>query len=415
MSMTQDVDDVYSVLFLARWAGLVATDGSVPLDVAPLFETVTDLNRAPQIMKKLLSCEVYRAHLKARNNRQIVMIGYSDSNKDCGIVSARWALQQTSADLVQVMTAEGVDLTIFHGRGGTVSRGGGKLERAILSAPRGTVRGRFRVTEQGEIINAKYGLRGIAVHELEQMVGAVMQATALSSKPDERPSAWQPVMETMAQSSRQAYRTLVYENPDFFHYFRHATPIDVIERMQIGSRPASRRSQMGIENLRAIPWVFAWTQSRQILPGWYGLGAGLAFAVETHGRNRVAEMVRNDPFLRSLLEDLEMVLAKTDMDIGAYYAELAGEQGASVFANIREEYARAVGLVLKLKDNDQLLDDDPTLQRALRLRNPYVDPMSLLQVDLLRRWRASNREDDDVFAALLATVNGIAEGLQNTG
>jgi phosphoenolpyruvate carboxylase len=308
-----------------------------------------------------------------------------------------------------------VELTIFHGRGGTVSRGGGKLERAILSAPHGTVRGRLRVTEQGEIINAKYGLRGIAIQELEQMAGAVMQASALSTWPDERDPKWQPVLDALAQASRQAYRSLVYDDADFFHYFRHATPIDVIERMQIGSRPSARRSQRGIEDLRAIPWVFSWTQSRQILPGWFGLGTGLEAAVSEHGQERVAEVVRTDPFLGSLLEDLEMVLAKTDLDIGARYAELARARGQRIFADIQNEYHRAVDQVLMLKDNRRLLDDDPTLQRALRLREPYVDPMSLLQVDLLRRWRASDREDDEVFAALLATVNGIAEGLQNTG
>ena len=414
-SMTQDVDDVYSILLLARWGGLVRDDGQVPLDICPLFETVDDLNRAPDIMQKLLSCDIYKTHVQARNNHQLVMVGYSDSNKDGGIVAARWALQQTVGALVKIMAEQRVELTIFHGRGGTVSRGGGKLERAILSSPQGAVQGRLRVTEQGEIINAKYGLRGIAIQELEQMVGAVLQATARAEVPDDRDPVWAQVMHTMAEASRTAYRALVYDDPDFYHYFRHATPIDVIERMQIGSRPAARRSQTGIENLRAIPWVFAWTQSRQILPGWYGLGAGLSAAINAHGEALVADVVRTDPFLRSLLEDLEMVLVKTDMDIAAHYAALAGTQGARIFAAIREEYACAVKWVLKLKDNDQLLDEDPTLQRALRLRDPYVDPMSLLQVDLLRRWRASNCEDEEVFSALLATVNGIAVGLQNTG
>ena len=413
MSMTQNADDIYTVILLAKWCGLTQDDNTVSLDIAPLFETVDDLNRAPQIMTQLLENPLYKKHIQSRNNRQIVMIGYSDSNKNGGIFAARWALHKTEAALVEIMNKHTVELTIFHGRGGTVSRGGGKLERAILSAPQGTVRGRLRVTEQGEIINAKYGLRGTAVRELEQMTGAVLQATALTQdKPPERDTH---IMETMAQKSRQTYRALVYEHPQFLHYFRHATPIDVIERLQIGSRPASRRSQSGIQDLRAIPWVFSWTQSRQILPGWYGIGSGIQEAIHQHGQDQVAQVVKQNLFLRSFLEDIEMVLAKTDMEIGAHYAQLSGEDGQEIFQIIQAEYQQTVHHILSLKNNEQLLDDDPTLQRAIRLRNPYVDPMSLLQVDLLKRWRDTDRQNEEIFDALLATVNGIAEGLQNTG
>lgn len=415
MSMTQNTDDIYTVLLLAKWCGLSDENGNISLDIAPLFETVDDLHNAPEIMSRLLENPVYKQHIQSRDNRQIVMIGYSDSNKDGGIFAARWALHKTEAALVEVMKKHNVELTIFHGRGGTVSRGGGKLERAILSSPPGTVRGRLRVTEQGEIINAKYGLRGIAIRELEQMTGAVLQASARSQKPYHRYDSHDQIMEMMAQKSRQAYRDLVYDHPQFWHYFRHATPIDVIERMQIGSRPSSRRKQNGIQDLRAIPWVFSWTQSRQILPGWFGLGTGLQKAIEQFGEENVAEVVNHNPFLGSFLEDIEMVLAKTDMEIGASYAKLAGDAGQEIFPHIQAEYNRTVTQVLHLKDNEQLLDDDPTLQRAIRLRNPYVDPMSLLQVDLLRRWRETDREDEEIFDALLATVNGIAEGLQNTG
>ena len=414
-SMTQNVDDIYTVLLLAKWGGLTHADGSTSLDIAPLFETVEDLNRSPQIMDQLLTNPLYKKHIQSRGNRQIVMIGYSDSNKDGGIFAARWALHRTEAALVAIMRKHDVELTIFHGRGGTVSRGGGKLERAILSSPPGTVSGRLRVTEQGEIINAKYGLRGTAVWELEQMTGAVLQATARARSSAAPNETHHRIMETMAQKSREAYRKLVYDHPQFLHYFRHATPIDVIERMQIGSRPASRRSQNGIQDLRAIPWVFSWTQSRQILPGWFGLGAGLKNAAQTHGEASVADVVNQNAFLRSFLEDVEMVLAKTDMEIGSLYAELAGETGREIFALIGEEYETAVDYILRLKDNEELLDDDPDLQRAIRLRNPYIDPMSLLQVDLLRRWRETDRNDEEILDALLATVNGIAEGLQNTG
>lgn len=415
MSMTQNIDDIYTVLLLAKWSGLHENDGTITLDIAPLFETVEDLNRAPQIMEQLLQNPLYKKHIQNRGNRQIVMIGYSDSNKDGGILAARWTLHKTEAALVEIMNKHNVELTIFHGRGGTVSRGGGKLERAILSAPKGTVQGKLRVTEQGEIINAKYGLRGTAERELEQMVGAVLQATAHIQAPSPNNKTVTSVLDTMALSSRQTYRQLVYEHPNFLHYFRHATPIDVIERLQIGSRPASRRSQSGIQDLRAIPWVFSWTQSRQVIPGWYGLGTGLQEALQQHGSDQVANVVAQNLFLRSFLEDIEMVLAKADMEIGAHYAELAGDTGQEIFQHIQDEYERTVEHILTLKGNTQLLDDDPTLQRAIRLRNPYVDPMSLLQVDLLRRWRDTERQDEEIFDALLATVNGIAEGLRNTG
>jgi phosphoenolpyruvate carboxylase len=307
-----------------------------------------------------------------------------------------------------------VDLTLFHGRGGTVSRGGGKTHVAVLAAPPGSVNGRLRVTEQGEIINAKYGLRGIAIRTLEQATGSVALATYGEPRRP-APDAWVTAMQDIAESSRRVYRELVYDDPDFYGYFRQATPIDVIERMNIGSRPASRRSGRGIRDLRAIPWVFSWTQNRHILPGWYGLGTALEQAVERHGEALLAEMFDEWLFVRALLEDVEMVLAKADMPIAERYAELADEQTSRVFPVIRAEFDRTVELILRLKRADELLAHDPTLQRAIRLRNPYVDPMSLLQVDLLRRWRAGDRRDDDLLGALLLSVNGIAHGLQNTG
>ncbi len=265
------------------------------------------------------------------------------------------------------------------------------------------------------MINAKYGLRGVALRTLELAAGAVAQATAVTPRPNRQEGEWAAIMEEMARDSRETYRALVYDHPGFTDYFRRATPIDVIERMLIGSRPASRRAKRGVEGLRAIPWVFAWTQSRHILPGWYGLGTGLERAVGRHGEPAVAYMVRRWPFLRALIDDVEMVLAKADMAIAERYAELAGEPGEEIFATVRAEFERTVELVLELQDAEALLDSDPTLRRSIRLRNPYVDPMSLLQVDLLRRWRVSERRDDALFRALLATVHGIAQGLQNTG
>jgi phosphoenolpyruvate carboxylase len=420
ISMAQGVDDVLAVLALARWGGL--GDGRlIALDVAPLFETVADLERAATTMQELFHDPYYRSHLAARGMRQIVMIGYSDSNKDAGIGAARWALQRAQAAVVAAADACGVELIFFHGRGGTVSRGGGRIANAILSAPAGSVRGHFRVTEQGETINAKYGLRGIAMRTLEQTTSAVMLATALPLPADTRQEQWSAVMDAIARDSRAVYRALVYEDPRFVEYFRRATPIDVIQRMEIGSRPAARGADHDggdapqIEHLRAIPWVFAWTQSRHLLPGWYGVGTALDRAEERYGTATLGTMVRDWPFMRALIDDVEMVLATADLSIAAHYACLAGEIGAHYFPLIQAEFERTVARVLALKEERALLDTDPVLQRSIRLRNPYVDPMSLLQIDLLGRWRAAGRPDDDMFRALLASVRGIAQGLQSTG
>ena len=416
ISMAQGADDVLAVLLLARWGGLAAS-GHVPLDMAPLFETVADLAAAPRVVGELIADPYYRAHLVERGMQQMVMIGYSDSNKDAGIGASRWALHHAQAALVETAERSGVDLMFFHGRGGTVSRGGGKITSAILSAPPRSVRGRFRMTEQGEAINAKYGLRGIALRTLEQTVSAVALATALPRAPDAREPGWTRIMDAIAQNSRAAYRALVYDDPQFVEYFRLATPIDVIERMEIGSRPASRPSseQSEIEQLRAIPWVFAWTQSRHLLPGWYGLGTSLDRATEHSGAAALGEMAREWPFLRTLLDDVEMVLATADFVIAARYARLAGKIGERYFPLIRAEFDRTVANVLALKHETALLDSEPALQRSILLRNPYVDPMSLLQIDLLERWRAAGRPDNGVFRALLASVRGIAQGLQSTG
>ncbi|MEJ2513805.1 MAG: phosphoenolpyruvate carboxylase [Gammaproteobacteria bacterium] len=414
ISMAQGADDVLSVLLLARWAGLCDEAGTVPLDVAPLFETVDDLVEGPAVLAELLDDPVYRRHLNSRDRRQMVMIGYSDSNKDSGIAAARWALQQAQEQLVAVAEQRRLDLTLFHGRGGTISRGGGKTHTAVLAAPRGAVRGRLRVTEQGEIINAKYGLRGIAIRTFEQAASSVATATLLDGG-EAPPREWREVMDLVAEESRRAYRALVHEDPDFYGYFRQATPIDVIERMNIGSRPPSRRKMQGIRDLRAIPWVFAWTQTRAILPGWYGVGAGLSAAMDRFGEDTLKEMFRSWAFVQAMVQDLEMVLAKCDMPIAARYAELADDGLQRYHGMITAEFDRMVELLLTCTGEEELLANDPTLRRTVRLRNPYVDPMSLLQVDLLRRWREGDRRDEELFRALLLSVNGIAHGLQNTG
>ncbi len=415
VSMTQARDDLLTLLLLARWAGLLDAAGDVDLDVAPLFETVGDLQAAPEVMDQMLADPSYHKHLQRRGNRQVVMVGYSDSSKDGGLIASRWALQCAQADLVSVANGYAVDLTFFHGRGGTASRGGGRTQNAILSAPRGSVQGRLRVTEQGEVIHTKYGVRSTAMRTLETSLAPVLQATGAPRPLDEREPQWDEIMEEIARASRATYRALVYEDDRFFDYFRHATPIDVIERMAIGSRPSSRKAGQRIEDLRAIPWVFAWTQSRQILPGWYGLGTGLQTAIDQWGEEKIAVMLRDWPFLANAINDTEMVLAKVDPGIGEHYADLAPGASRPIFEQIKAEYHRSVELILRLKGHTQLLDGDHALKRSIGLRNPYMDPMNLLQVDLLARWRESGREDEALFRSLLSTVNGIAHGLQQSG
>ncbi|NNF39963.1 MAG: phosphoenolpyruvate carboxylase [Woeseiaceae bacterium] len=415
ISMTQGADDILSVMLLAQWGDLHNRRNEVPLDIAPLLETVDDLQSGPAIVDTLLASKLYREHLERRGNRQTIMIGYSDSNKDGGLASARWALQNAQELLVKTVASQGIELTLFHGRGGTISRGGSKTHVAVLGAPPGTVNGRLRVTEQGEIINEKYGLRGIALRTLEQITGSVALATALPKHRGNDMPEWHEMMDVLADESRRAYRKLIYETPLFYEYFRTATPIDLIERMRIGSRPSARRSQSGIGDLRAIPWVFSWTQARFVLPGWYGLGSGLAKAAEQFGDAAFREMFREWYFLRSLTSDAEMVLAKADLGIAELYSELSGELHETFFPIIQKEHDLTRELILEYSDHAALLQGDVTLQRAIMLRNPYVDPMSLMQVDLLARWRASNCEDEDLFNTLLASVNGIAQALQNTG
>ena len=415
VSMSRSAADALAVIALARMARCVDEQGQVPLDVAPLFETVADLQAAEAVVRSLFDDADYRAHLAGRGNRQLIMLGYSDSAKDGGLVASRWALQQTQVALTRLAQESGVRILFFHGRGGSASRGGGKTERAVIAAPRGSVDGHLRFTEQGEVIHRKYGIRAIALRNLEQATGAVLRATLRPRPPEPREAAWRSMAVAIAGEARTAYRALVRDNPDFTAYFRHATPIDVIERLRIGSRPARRGGSGGVDNLRAIPWVFAWSQNRAGLTGWYGVGSGLEHGMRQFGTPAMAEMARDWPFFAQLVDDVEMVLAKSDQAIFECYSRLAGTLHAPFHVAIATEFERTRSAILALKGEDELLAHDLRLRQSIRLRNPYVDPISLLQVDLLSRWRASGRADDDLLHALIATVNGIAAGIQNTG
>jgi phosphoenolpyruvate carboxylase len=415
VSLAREVDDVLSVLLLARWAGLAGGSGEqVPLDVAPLFESASALEQAGEIVSRLLADPVYRSHLAARGNRQVVMLGYSDSNKSAGIVASRWALRTAQEAMAAACDAAGVQLQVFHGRGGSISGGGGRNEALVRSQPAAAVQGSLRVTEQGESINDRYGLRPIALRSFEQAVSALALVTAGVQSESVQPR-WREAMGLVAQASRAGYRALVHDDPAFIEFFQSVTPVDVIERMQIGSRPMTRAAGGGVESLRSIPWAFAWSQSRHMLPGWFGGGTAFAAAVERCGAAMLAEMYAGWPFFRSLVDDIEMMLARADLGVAGFYDQLARPEHAHYATAIGEEFRATVDQVLAIKGCGQLLDSEPTLQRSIRLRNPYVDPLHLTQVDLLRRWREAGRQDRALLEALVASVNGISQGLQGSG
>jgi phosphoenolpyruvate carboxylase len=413
ISMARSAVDVLAVLALARYGGL-SKEGRVPLDVAPLFETVDDLTNAPATLRALLDDPVYRDHLASRGNRQWVMLGYSDSGKDGGTLASRWGLQRAQVELLDVAADADIRLSFFHGRGGSASRGGSRITPALMSSPRGSVAGVLRVTEQGEVIHRKYGIRALALRNLEQTVGAVLRASLRPRTHEAREDTWRDRMSLLAARSREHYRAFV-DREGFVDYFRSATPIDVIERMTLGSRPARRRSMRGVQDLRAIPWVFAWTQCRSILPGWYGLGTALEFGAAQYGEHAMSEMAHDWPFFANMLDDVSMVLAKSDLGIAEAFSKLAGSLHEPFFGLIREEFERTRHWLMQLKRNDSLLQNAPRLATSIDLRNPYVDPMSLLQVDLLKRWREGGESDEALLAALVACVNGVSQGLQNTG
>lgn len=416
VSGVQGADDLLAVLLLARWAGITDKhSGECVLEVAPLLESVDALESAGELLHSVCAEPAYRRHLAACGNRQTVVVGYSDTNKQAGLAASRWAVQTAQHRLLQAARERHVTLTILHARGGTSARGGGTPEKLVQAAPSGTIRGVLRVTEQADVLNQSYGLRAIAMRTLERTFSAVTLASSRAGERGLPDRQFLAAMGTLASRSLASYRQLVFGDARFIDYLRAATPLDVIERMHIGLRPAVRAGAQGIDGLRAIPWVFAWTQSRHMLPGWYGFGSGLAAALEEHGRSVIETMLARWAFFGHLIDDLEAMLARTDLAIAAYYDALADEELRGYAETIRREFDLTVRCVLDLRGSAQLLDSDPTLQRSIALRNPYVDPMHLMQVDLLKRWRATDRKDSALFAALRATIGGIALGLQATG
>ncbi|HEY7670984.1 MAG TPA: phosphoenolpyruvate carboxylase [Gammaproteobacteria bacterium] len=412
VGMTRGPDDVLSALLLARWGHLGAQGADVPIDIAPLFETVEDLANAAETLRALLRDELYRRHLRARGNQQVVMLGYADSSEGGGMVAVCWSLRIAQQRLLDVAQEQDVRVSIFHGRGGTISRSAGHLHDAVLASLHGAVAGRLRMIEEGEIINAKYGLRGIAMRTLEQTMSSLLWVTAQESKRHEPHGRWQEIMNMIAAGSSRAYREL-FDAADLEPYFRAATPIDVLERA--GTNKQKMYDEDAVDGSSAIQREFAWAQNRMLLPSWFGFAAGVVAAVDKFGPAEVEQMFAEWSFARVVLAEIEIALAKVDLDVAARYSELAEPLHAKFFPLIRAEFERSVELVLRATRQAELLERSDTLRRAIRLRNPYMDPMSLLQVSLLQRWREGGRQDDDVLTALLASINGIANGMQNTG
>jgi phosphoenolpyruvate carboxylase len=416
VSGTQGADDVLAPLLLARWAEAYdRASGEVAVDIAPSFDSVDTLEDCGDVMRTLLGDPLYQRHLEARGRTQCAVIGYSDSNKEGGICAARHAIYRAQAELSAALAAANERHVLFHARGGSIARGGGRVDSLVRTAPAGTVNGVLRLTEQGEVINQGYGLRPIAMRTLERAFHALMTDLGGAAQGNTPTSEQQQFAARIAAVSRQHYRRFIHTDADFYAWFQAVTPIDVITRMQIGSRPAVRPGKEGFEALRAVPWVFAWTQSRHMLPAWFGAGLGLKTAIDELGIAVARSSYGEWTFFSTLVDDLEASLARADLEIAAAYESLAEPRFRQYPARVREEFELVRQQVIEIKQTTALLDRDPTLQRAIELRNPYVDPINLLQVDLLRRWRESGRQDRELFEALLACTAGIAEGLQSTG
>ncbi len=423
VSMTREVSDLLAVLVLGKQAGLTG------LAVTPLFETIDDLQRASEVMRRLFENPVYRRLLAEQNNLQEVMIGYSDSSKDGGILTSSWELYKAQESLWEVARHFDVRLRLFHGRGGTVGRGGGPSHEAILAQPPETVASRIKITEQGEVVSSKYSLPEITMRSLELTTAAVIAASLPNKVRHNRQLAmWKEVMEEISEDAAASYRHFVRGTDGFYDYFIQATPVEELQHLRIGSRPAKRKQgSSSLDDLRAIPWVFGWTQSRHLLPGWLAVGAALEkFIGKSPSKNlrRLREMYGKWPFFHSTISNIEMTLAKADFQIARQYAARTPDRklGLRIFKMLEDEYERACRVVLQITGEKRLLDKSPVLQRSIAVRNPYVDPMSYLQVELLARKRAASFDDpagieqrEKLLYAILLTINGIAAGMRNTG
>jgi len=429
ISMSEAASDILEVMVFAKEAGLFrrGEDGKVvcTLQAAPLFETIDDLHAAPEIMETLFNLPIYRECLASMGDLHEIMLGYSDSNKDGGMVTANWELRVALNELTRTAKAHNVRLKFFHGRGGALGRGGMPLNRSILAQPPHTIGGGIKITEQGEVLSSRYSMKGIAYRSLEQATGALITGAYLSRNPAQERSIetqWEEIMREISVDAQTKYQDLIFRDPDFMTFFKESTPLPEVGELNIGSRPSKRKGSDRFEDLRAIPWVFAWTQSRYLLPAWYA--AGTAFANFVNGDPKRLEtlrtMYREYSFFATLVDNLQMALGKADLMIARQYAGMIGDETVKkrIFTQIEEEYAKTKEMILTITGQEDILDNVPVIQESIRLRNPYVDPLSYMQVQLLtelRALRAQNGDDAELLREVLLTINGIAAGLRNTG
>lgn len=428
ISMTQGASDLLEVMVFGKEVGLYRrdADGTVrcTLQPAPLFETIDDLHAAPGIMDTIFNIPAYRDSIPDFHNIQEIMLGYSDSNKDGGVLTANWELRVALKEITKVAKRHDVKLKFFHGRGGALGRGGMPLNRSILAQPPETIGGGIKITEQGEVLSSRYALKGIAYRSLEQAISALILSSYLAKKPQDTTdeTEFEAIMKSISEQSQTKYQDLIFRDPDFYQFFKEATPLPEVGELNIGSRPSKRKGSDRFEDLRAIPWVFAWTQSRYLLPAWYAAGSGLQTFYQGNPDNmrKLQEMYRNWSFFSSTIDNLQMALGKADMLIAQEYSQMAknGEAGERIFAQIRSEYELTSQLILQITGQKEILDNQSVIQESIKLRNPYVDPLSFLQVQLLSELRSMDKASEDgakLLREVLLTINGIAAGLRNTG
>ena len=415
ISMTDAVSDVLEVVLLHRLTG-------VTLPIAPLFETLDDLDRAPDILGELYAHPTYAPLLTVQKRHQHVMLGYSDSNKDCGYLTANWALYKSQETITRVCREHGVRVTLFHGRGGSIARGGGPAAKAILAQPVGLGDGAIRVTEQGEVLSTRYRDADLAHRILEQMAYGVLLGTHAAQNPFVPPAEWVEAMETMSAAGFAAYEKLVHKDGDFLVFWKQATPIDEISNLKFGSRPTFRRNTTSVEDLRAIPWVFSWMQSRFNFPGWYGLGSALNAVLKRgpKGKKLLRTLHAEWPFFQTMIDNAQLTMRKADMGIAQLYAGLVEDKAIRdrIFKILMDEFARTEQAILEITGQKQLLANEPVLLKSVQLRNPYIDPLNYIQVEMMRRLRAgklSKADDEAARAVVELTINGISGGLKNTG
>jgi phosphoenolpyruvate carboxylase len=416
ISMTHELSDIIEVLVFQHLVG-------VSLDIAPLFETLGDLEAAPGILNQMFDCAPYKSHLRARRNHQHVMLGYSDSNKDCGYLTANWALFQAQENIAAVCKKRGLGLTLFHGRGGSIARGGGPAAKAILAQPCGCYDAKIRVTEQGEVLSTRYHDPDLAFRIIEQMAYGVLLAAEAAQKEAHVPEAWRAAMTEMSKLAYQAYEALVHKDPEFIEFWRTATPIEEISGLKLGSRPTFRKATKSVEDLRAIPWVFSWMQSRFVFPGWYGLGSALEqFAAKGPEKAELLRaMYQEWRFFKATIDNAQLTLLKADMQIASQYALLVPDETvrARIFDAIAGEFSRTQQAILAITGQKTLLEHEPVLAKSVQLRNPYIDPLNYIQVEMIRRLRSLENkkceEADALRAVIELTINGVSGGLKNTG